>query len=74
MDTRRELNMTQAGHQVTAWQPDVTCTYQYNNAPERLHLTTQYYQVGRYIATYVGVGEFKFREKLREGNKERREE
>jgi hypothetical protein len=29
-------------------------------------LTTQYYQVGRYIATYVGVGEFKFREKLRE--------
>jgi len=26
------------------------------------------------MATYVGVGEFKFREKLREENKESREE
>jgi len=57
MDTRRELNMTPAGHQVTAWQPDVTNTQQYNKASERLQLTTQYCQVEKDTATYVGVGE-----------------
>jgi hypothetical protein len=37
-------------------------------------LTTQYGQVGGYMETYLGVGEFKFGEKLRQENKERREE
>jgi len=37
-------------------------------------LTTQYCQVEKYTATYIEVGEFKLREKLREKNEERREE
>jgi hypothetical protein len=37
-------------------------------------LTTQYCKVEKYTAAYVGVGEFKLREKLREENKKRREE
>jgi hypothetical protein len=37
-------------------------------------LTTQYHQVEKYTATYIGVGEFKLREKLRKKLRERKKE